>query len=427
MNAARLFSIASMLSCGFFSTMQAGGNTLAPIIQLSLTPKPMGDFGAVTLLGELGVRNFRGAGTYGVYFNPCSRLKLSGEFLTQDLSYHGSRHHSREWVSQYAVGGEFEYLLSSSVFQSIDVGGYYSHAFQKKVSSRQRIAGSDGGYGYLGTTVKLWNCAFLSADVNYDHVHYNRKLQATSMAKGWGGSLAFVQQFSHGISFSLDAELRRPFNLFGGRFNWSRSFAHWGVDCGVFGNYTDGKKGVPNVTTIGVQIGFSFGPTSTKCCRAIEKTSVDHSYSNRIGFPVGPKPTKPYRAIEKTSVDHCYSNLFCDLASWVKKPAVHLPVVLATLDQLFCSGAPTSTPIGNVSESTTSFTIETASHFSGTDLTFSATGLPGVPTEAASSSINSSTGEIRVEGYIGPENEITVTATNKCGLSSNETFLLLLE
>jgi hypothetical protein len=426
MNATRLFSIASMLSCGFLSTIQAGGNTLAPIVQLSLTPKPLGDFGAVTLLGELGARNFRGAGTYGVYFNPCSRLKLTGEFLTQDLSYHGLRHHSREWVSQYAVGGEFEQLLSSSVFQSIDAGGYYSHAFQKKISSRQRIAGSDGGYGYLGTTVKLWNCAFLSADVNYDHVHYNRKLQATSMAKGWGGSLAFVQQFSQGISLGLDAELRRPFNLFGGRLNWSRSFARWAVDCGVFGNYTDGKKGVPNVTTIGVQIGFSFGPKSTKCCRAIEKTSIDYCYSNLIGFPFAPKPTKPCKAIEKTSVDRCYSDLFCDLASWVKKPAVHLPVVLATLDQLSCSGPPTSTPIGDIEESTPSFTIETASHFLGKALTFDAKGLP-VPPQATSSSINPLTGLISINNYTGTENEITVTATNKCGLSSSETFLLLLD
>ena len=399
MNAVRLFSIASMLSCGVFSTTQASENILAPIVQLSLTPHPLGDFGAVSLLGELGARNFRGAGTYGVYFNPCSRLKLSGEFLTQDLSYQRSRHHSKEWVSQYAVGGEFEYLLSSSVFQSIDVGGYYSHAFHKKINSHKQIAGSDGGYGYLGTTLNLWDCAFLSVDVNYDHVHYHRKFQSGLMAKGWGGSLAFVQLFNKGFSLGLDAELRRPFNLFGGRLNWSRSYASWGMDCGVFGNYTDGKKGVPNVTTVGIQIGFYFGPKSTKCCRAVEKTSVDR----------------------------CYSDLFCDLAGWVKKPAVHLPVVLATLDQQAaqptCSGPPTSTPIDNLIVSTGSFTIPTASHFSGSNLTFSATGLPAVPGQATSASINPSTGVISVTGYVSTSNTITVTATNNCG-STSQSFAL---
>jgi hypothetical protein len=293
------------------------------------------------------------------------------------------------------VGGEFEYLLSSSVFQSIDMGGYYSHAFHKEINSHQQIAGSDGGYGYLGTTLNLWHCAFLSADVNYDHVHYHRKFQAGLIAKGWGGSLAFVQQFNKGISLGLDAELRRPFNLFGGRLNWSRSFARWGMDCGVFGNYTDGKKGVPNVTIIGIQIGFSFGPKSIKCCRAVEQTSVDR----------------------------CYSDFFCDLAGWVKKPAVHLPVVLATFDQQqaaqpICSGPPTSTSIDDLFVSTGSFTIPTASHFSGSNLTFSATGLPAVPSQATSASINPSTGVISVTGYVSTSNTITVTATNACGSTS---------
>lgn len=401
MSLSRLFSVICVLSGGCFSVIQARGNTLAPIVQLSLTPKPLGDYGAISLLGELGARNFRGAGTYGVYFNPCSRLKLSGEFLTQDLSYHGSRHHSRGWASQYAVGGEFEYLLSSSIFQSFDLGGYYSHAFHKKLNSLQRIAGSDGGYGFLGTTLKLWKCAFLSADVNYDHVRYHRKSRSDSMANGWGGSVVLVQQFAHGISLDVDAELRRPFNLFGGRLSWSRSFARWGIDCGVFGNYTDGKKGVPNVTTIGLQLGVSFGPKSTKCCRSTEKMAAPR----------------------------CYSDLFCDLTGWVQKPAVHLPVVLATLNQDGCSGPPMSSPIGNVEEPIgSSFVIPTKSHFPDSDdLTFSATGLPKVPTQASFSNINSNTGDITVTDYTGPQNEITVTATNECGLTSSETFLLLLE
>lgn len=396
----KLTRLLSIVMCCLFSMLQASENILAPTVQLWLTPKPMGDAGAFSFLGEAGVRNFRGAGTYGVYFTPCARFKLSGEFLTQELSYHGLRHHHKEWVSQYAIGGEFEYLLSSSIFQSIDAGGYYSHAFQKHVSARRRIAGSDGASGYLGTKLKLWNCAFLSADVNYDHVHYHRKFQSDRMAKGWGGSLAFVQQFNKGISLGLDAELRHPFNLFGGRLNWSRSFANWGIDCGVFGSYTDGKKGVPNVTTVGIQLGFSFGPKSTKCCRAFEENKVDQ----------------------------CYSNLFCDLAGWVKKPAVHLPVVLATPDQQqqaapSCSGSPTSIPIPFITVMPQDFTLEMAPYFFGENLTYSAANLPEVPVDASSASINPSTGVITITGYQQVITEITVTATNACG-STSQTFLL---
>lgn len=172
----------------------ATDNYLVPNAQLSITPQEIGDYGAFSALGEVGERNFRGSGTYGVYLAPCHRLKVSGEYLAQRLRYHFENGDSKDWVSQYALGTEYQYLLPSSFFQSIDAGTSYSHAFNRKLGTKhpepnqtlkRRIAGSDGGFGYLGSTVRLWQCAFFSADVNYDYVKYHRIYQDHKLANGW--------------------------------------------------------------------------------------------------------------------------------------------------------------------------------------------------------------------------------------------------
>src|SRR5262245_59638287 len=80
-----------------------------------------GDYGAFSAAGEFGYNSLRGSGTYGVYFTPCQRIKLSGEYLAQKLKYHFKAGDSKHWASQFALGGEYQFLLGSSVFQSIDL------------------------------------------------------------------------------------------------------------------------------------------------------------------------------------------------------------------------------------------------------------------------------------------------------------------
>src|SRR5947209_834913 len=93
----------------FQSLIYASQNVLVPNVQINLTPT-MGDYGAFSFMGELGEKNFRGSGTYGVNFTSCQRVKFSGEFLTQKLNYHFFPHREKKWTSQYAVGGEYQYL-----------------------------------------------------------------------------------------------------------------------------------------------------------------------------------------------------------------------------------------------------------------------------------------------------------------------------
>ena len=290
-------------------------NDLLPNLRFTAAPREVGNYGAVAFLGEVGQQNLRGSGTYGLYLTKCQRVKVIAEGLTQDLSYHFRGKNRREWVSQYAVGGEYQFLIPGCWFQRIDLGGAYSHAFSrhpraKPFNSNQtikrHIAGSNGCYGFAGSTFELWCGAQLSASGNYDHVKFDRKFEHNKELKGWGGSVKFMQQFACDITLTLQADIRRAYNFYEATIGWKHFLSDWGINYGLYGNYTEGRKGVPNVTAAGFQVNFFWDDRTSRCCIANSSCCC-----------------------RSTS---CYATP-CDPGNWVSTPAVYIPVVLAIRDQ----------------------------------------------------------------------------------------------
>ncbi len=366
-----------------------------------------GDYGAFSAAGEFGYNSLRGSGTYGVYFTPCQRIKFSGEYLTQKLEYHFKSGGRKHWASQFALGGEYQFLLNSSVFQSIDLAAAYSHAYSKKLGSKdfndcilkRRIAGSNGALTSLGTTVKLWKCAFLSGDLTYDWVRFERVYQSDKLANGFGGAFKFVQQFAKDFSFNLGAEFSSPFNDYQASLDWNHMFSSWGIGCGLFGGYTDGKEGVPNIGTGGVRLNISFGGKGSKCCR---KASTESSA--------------------------CYDRAYCNVLQWVATPAVRVPVVLTVADQKETKCVcipPTSLAIPDqFAGCVGTFTIPLAQFFtSSVPLTYTLT-LDTSPAPGSSISIDPTTGTITIQNNNQSQTVIaTVTATSRCGSTSQSFFL----
>lgn len=272
-----------------------------------------GDYGALATAGEIAYKNYRGSGTYGVYFTNHHRFKVTGEWLTQKLTYHFNPGRAKEWVSQYALGGEYQYLIGNKIVHSINLGSGYVHSYGQnlprkhifnKVISRH-IANSDGALSFLGTTVRLWNCARLSINANYDWVKYHQKYNSGKLANGFGGSLFFVQPFATDFTFELSAEFRKPFNSYQGSLNWKRFFSRWGIDLGIFGNITDGREGLPDIKTVGLQLGFSFGGKGCK---------------------------NPPFDDKKTEQTDSFSRAYCNVSDWALRPAVYVPIVLTLED-----------------------------------------------------------------------------------------------
>ncbi len=404
-----LFKVFPFFTCivaSSFTHAEQTQNNLLPNLQFFLNPATSNGTDAFSFLGEIGPKNFRGNATYGRSFATCQRFKLSAEYLAQKLKYHFIDHTREKWMNQIDFGGAYQYLFHSSPFIGLDAEFAYAHAFKhnfhkkniihhnQEVTLRRRIAGSNAALGYIGTTLQLWHCGFLSAGADYDWVHFDRISHKNSHIAGFGTSLSFKQQFGREFHLGLESDFRKPFNFYQTVFNWNHRYSTWGITVGIYGNFTHGKHDLPNVVAAGVQLGFSFGGKVLQCCR-------------------------------KSPSPDCRTRITCDLSNWVLKPAVYYPIVLAVADQTLspavvggCS-PPTSSeiPILIVTDNPYSENVSGFFH-SSLPLTFSATGLPPGAT------IDPTTGVISGPNpQDGSFFEVTVTATSSCG-STSQTFFI---
>ena len=392
----------------FFSRNQDADSTSSD--GMPTTATAAGDWGAISAYSEIAPRNFRGSGTYGVYLTSTQRFKLSGEYLAQNLDFHFNSGHHKKWVSQVAFGAEYQYLLDNDRFKSIELGTAYSHAFR----THHNISGSNGSLSFLGTTARLWNCAFLSVAAEYDWVEFDRKHRHDKSSNGFGGSVDFVQQFGKDFSLNLGAQFREPFNSYQGLVNWNHRFCGFNLDIGVFGNLTEGHDGVRDIRTVGLQLGIAFGPKAKNCGRCVEMSDTGRN---------------------------CYARQYCDVSQWVSRPAVYVPVVLVIADpqnipSKQCIGTPptlTGTfidvffPADAMGPVTTQIAMAPA-FSSPTPLTYSLVIDPATPLPpGASLTIDPATGVLTgVNPNIGATIHILITATNECGqsvvLNRNATF-----
>lgn len=383
--------------------------SLSPDVRLFLAPCNLTSCTAYSLMGEVGVRNYRVNGTLGLELDCRQRVKVTGEYLTQKLRYGFSSGRSDRWVQQYAVGGAYEYYLGHQWLTNIEGSVFYSHAFNRSLSTqicsssfvqRHIAGGRDVGCAF-GGNFSPWCGSKISLYGNYDHIIYHRKYSSDRTIAGVGGTIGLYQKISDTIDCDFTAEFRRPFNYYFGLLNWSPCLDYLnGVKIGVFGSYTAGKSRLPSSTCAGIQICFEFGGYNDDCC-----------YSDE--FCNAPRCCNP-----------CERRSLCD---WVTEPAVFMPQVLAIADQnlildpCLSGGAPTSTTIPPQFFSGV-YSFDVSPFFfvppGEAPLVYSSVGLP------AGSAIDPTTGIISgTSPDDGSTHTVTVTGANACG-STSQTFTI---
>ncbi len=299
--------IASLLLFTYAYTTE---NTLAPTGKLILNMPPMGNDNAFSFMGEFGSRLVRGSGTYGLYINPSDRMNFSGELLLQNLKYSFPGSLREKWMSQYAVGVKYQHLFLYDILESVELTAAFAHAFKRSVqySLPAQICSSDSVISSAGITLNVWDCGYFTPILNYDYVNYYRIYEEKKNVSGFGGSVEFVQYFPLDFSLTVEADFRQPFFYYSGALNWHRDFSSCGLDIGGYANYTNGNQGLPHVLVAGIQLGLSFGPSAPS----------GKSRSEDAG---------PQSFIAKSETAE-----FCDLSSWIARPAIYMPVVLAIPD-----------------------------------------------------------------------------------------------
>lgn len=83
---------------------------LGPIVRAGYT-SPLTNTTAYSVAGEAGIKNLRIGGTVGWQIMNNQRLKLSAEYLTQNITYPFFSGDTDQWVQQGAIGADYQYNI----------------------------------------------------------------------------------------------------------------------------------------------------------------------------------------------------------------------------------------------------------------------------------------------------------------------------
>lgn len=385
------------------------------------------DNGAYSLLGELGVKNYRMGGTVGWKFLTNQRIKFSAEYLWQRYSFAFFSGNTTEWVNQGAVGGAYRYDFLGIMFNpAVDVDAYYSHANNQTLNPRtqtfvnslgitelfteyRRIAGSNAFGINPGVSMVPWCGSRVGLQLNYDNVRYDKHTAPSEDAKGFGGTFKFRQNVWNNVDFGLLAAVRKPFNNYQADIGFRNLQFHGTWDLGLFGGYVAGKNTLSNTWNVG----FSAYYLLDQRCHHVKANYKD--YKDEIEHVADPD----------------------DLLAWVSDPAVYMPQVLAIPDSRViihrgCS-APIPVVIGAIDP--VLFTIsgvqirQAKPAFSPTTgLTYAVSVTPNPAPSTVT--INPVTGLITINGVQTLQTRtfnVTVIATNICGASAATTFAVTVQ
>lgn len=387
---------------------------------------PLSDMTALSVSGEVAPKNFRIGGTLAWRLAENQRLKLSAEYLWQDITYAFFSGNTDQWVDQGAIGAAYVYSLAGYSFDpELGVSAYYSHAPDESLSTVtgtyvnnlgnvtgftdvRRIAGSDAGGISPGVTVQPWRGGKVGLDLNYDYVNYNTNYNNNHDAHGFGGTARLSQMLTNNVNLGVSAAIRQPFNNYQAHLAWSNVPYHGRWTLGLNGAYTSGKATtLPNTWNAGISADYFMDQT---CGSAAAQRADATKFMDLKGEAPAP--------------------VHDNFLEWTADPAVYMPQVLAIPDEDLTTGCPFGIPtfVGTIPAQSTAgggvtVTVNSATFFTGSNLVYSiVTSAPPAPGNTLT--FDAATGVLTATGPATQTITATITATNQCGSATSNTFAI---
>ncbi len=284
----------------------------------------LGEEQAVALELDGGPRVFRGNGTYAYALNDNNRVKLTGEYLREDLDFEFYTGDTRQWVQQDAIGAAYEYLLGDGegIFKNIDIDSHYSHAQSKDLSTKtieypdgstltdyRRIAGGNDLNANMEVGMELWADGIVTLGPDYDRVRYDTEYeyQDGHDAQGFGGHVRLDQKLKNNLDLQLNSTVSQLFETYGLGLNWLwSSNQKMAMTAGIASSYTKDFTTERNFWINGVNVSVVWDAPES----------------------------------QKSSVSPSKFNSSESLSQWVQTPAVRMPDVLAISDERIITNNP---------------------------------------------------------------------------------------
>jgi|GEM_PF-3822426 len=240
--------------------------------------------------------------TLGHTISPQQQLKITYEYLSQNLPFDFAGGEVDEWVNQNAFGAAYRYLLLNRVLHSIELNGYYIHANNKDLSDDifydgneayldlRHIAGGVEETVTAGVTLTAPTYPLLcNLGIGYSHLAYDTEYEddQNTATLAFNAGLDYLitnhTQFSTRISNSAaetDENIKIS-QIFPAQFEVS-----------LAGHYSQGQAGQPNSRSITLTLAY---------------------------------PVASYRMKQEDRLSQ--------LKTWIQQPVIRAPRVLAIKDE----------------------------------------------------------------------------------------------
>lgn len=324
---------------------------------------------AIGAIGEYGPNQYRLSGTVGHTLWTDGQIKLTSEYLSQNLPFEFDSGNIDQRVHQSAYGFELRQNLHQNIFQNFSLGGYRAQSPNVSLANvtfvsddfyytnQRNIAGAVSQGVNVGTDLKLTSCTELSTQLFYDDVHYNTQFTENSdeNSSRLGSALSLEQILSERLKFSLKREARAIDNTYRGEVAWvPESTQSFGAQFSLFAQRLISTNTMPNSNSYGLNV-----------------TLLSDENTHAPNYTCAP------------------SDNMTSIGEWVKTPAVYMDRVLSIAEQKTTLNAPTITSFSPDHGPVDGGTLVT---FNGTNFSSGATvafnGVEGEVTSTSPTQIN---------------------------------------
>ncbi len=299
---------------GPFSATMTYDNDLGWILGLSYVEMLNERFG-VAMKGSIGKNEWRGNLTAGYAINDKHQVKLTYEYLTQNLPFDFASGTVNSWVAQHALGGAYQYLLREGMIHSLELSGSYAKAQGKNLDevvfyqgddpylNKRRIAPGQEATGLAKINLLPFINTSVTLGGGYSQVQYNTRYENNQN----NAAFAYVTEIEH--IFHPTFKLTTSVNNSASNTNYTAKVSKLlpkNFEVSVSGQHQNSRGNLPNASS--VMLGVTY-----------------------------PAP-KAY-AMNK------FSSGLTELKNWIEKPVVYYTRVLAVKDELVQKYSLSSQPI----------------------------------------------------------------------------------
>lgn len=287
---------------------------------------------AVAAQFNAGTNEYRFNGTFGHALTDFQRVKVSAEYLAQNLNFDFKAGPLDKWVGQGAAGITYEYLFPQHFFHDLNVNAFYSKAWSKDLGyvyffdptnlnndlgiseDWRRIAGATDKSASVGVDLLPFNTTLFGLQANYDNVHYDMQYPITPenpdpSASGLGGTLSLEQLLGKRLKIKLLGSVRKIYDDYTAELDWLA------------------------LTNADHHLELAF--TGEHLANNHDEQSVgnNNSSDNRFGVNFTYKLGNGISADKDDSYTLNITDSHSDLVSWSSQPAVRMAKVLAAKDE----------------------------------------------------------------------------------------------